>query len=286
MSRSAPSAGASSASASSSSAAPSTTGSAARSVEGRRRVPAARKARCCSSRSSTTWASSRSSSTGNFAADSLASLFAMGGVHVSATHVRLVLPVRHLVLHVRDHELHRSTSTAGISPPADRYLDYLLFVLLLPRTWSRGPSCVRSRCSLSSRPLPSYDPGHAGARSLAHRDRASRRRSRSATPSRRASSVARSATRSATRRSSSPSPSTRMPCRSTAIFPVTRTWPSAARSCSATAYRTTSTRPTPPGASRTSGGAGTSRSARGYVTTSTSRSAVRAARAGRRTGTS
>ena len=64
--------------------------------------------------------------------------------------------------------------------PADRYLDYLLFVCFFPHLVA-GP-IVRPRQML---PQLARDPvrrrRHAGARPLAHRDRASRRRSSSAT---------------------------------------------------------------------------------------------------------
>ena len=68
--------------------------------------------------------------------------------------------------------------------------------------------------------------------------------------------------------------STATRCRSTATSADTPTSPSVARSCSASAFRRTSTPPIPPGRCRISGGAGTSPCRCGYATTSTSLSAA------------
>ena len=128
----------------------------------------------------------------NFAADSFASLAAALGAHVQR-HAPAPRPaVRHLVLHVRDDELHdrrlapraragaSATSTTSSSSASSR-------------TSSRAPSCARRRCSRSSRRARAPTPRCRRAASGASRP-ASRRRSSSATTSRRPSSTASSTT--------------------------------------------------------------------------------------------
>jgi D-alanyl-lipoteichoic acid acyltransferase DltB (MBOAT superfamily) len=67
----------------------------------------------------------------NFASDAFASLFAMAGLHVGATHLRLVLPFG-----ISFFTFETMSYTIDVYrrdlPPADRYLDYLLFVCFFP----------------------------------------------------------------------------------------------------------------------------------------------------------
>jgi len=67
----------------------------------------------------------------NFAADSFASLFALAGLHVGATHLRLVLPFG-----ISFFTFETMSYTIDVYrrdlPPSDRYLDYLLFVCFFP----------------------------------------------------------------------------------------------------------------------------------------------------------
>jgi D-alanyl-lipoteichoic acid acyltransferase DltB (MBOAT superfamily) len=67
----------------------------------------------------------------NFAADSFVALFAAAGLHVGATHLRLVLPFG-----ISFFTFETMSYTIDVYrrdlPPADRYLDYLLFVCFFP----------------------------------------------------------------------------------------------------------------------------------------------------------
>jgi D-alanyl-lipoteichoic acid acyltransferase DltB (MBOAT superfamily) len=67
----------------------------------------------------------------NFAADSLAALFAFAGVAVNATHLRLVLPFG-----ISFFTFETMSYTIDVyrrdMPPCERYLDYLLFVCFFP----------------------------------------------------------------------------------------------------------------------------------------------------------
>jgi D-alanyl-lipoteichoic acid acyltransferase DltB (MBOAT superfamily) len=67
----------------------------------------------------------------NFAVDSFASVLAWAGVHVSPTHLRLVLPFG-----ISFFTFETMSYTIDVYrreiPPADRYLDYLLFVCFFP----------------------------------------------------------------------------------------------------------------------------------------------------------
>ena len=67
----------------------------------------------------------------NFAADSLASLFAALGAHVQVTHLRLVLPfgISFFTFETMSYTI---DVWRGELPPAKRYLDYLLFVCFFP----------------------------------------------------------------------------------------------------------------------------------------------------------
>jgi alginate O-acetyltransferase complex protein AlgI len=67
----------------------------------------------------------------NFAADSLVSLFAALGVHLSVTHLRLVLPfgISFFTFETMSYTI---DVWRGELPPARRYLDYLLFVCFFP----------------------------------------------------------------------------------------------------------------------------------------------------------
>ncbi len=99
----------------------------------------------------------------NFAADSFASLFALAGIHVAATHLRLVLPfgisfftfeTMSYTIDVYRREL----------PPADRYLDYLLFVCFFPHLVA-GP-IVRPRQMLPQLAAPPLADPDVQARGL------------------------------------------------------------------------------------------------------------------------
>jgi D-alanyl-lipoteichoic acid acyltransferase DltB (MBOAT superfamily) len=67
----------------------------------------------------------------NFAADSVAALLAAVGAHVSPTHLRLVLPfgISFFTFETMSYTI---DVWRGEMPPADRYLDYLLFVCFFP----------------------------------------------------------------------------------------------------------------------------------------------------------
>jgi alginate O-acetyltransferase complex protein AlgI len=93
----------------------------------------------------------------NFATDSFASLFAVAGIHVRATHLRLVLPFG-----ISFFTFETMSYTIDVYrrdlPPADRYLDYLLFVCFFPHLVA-GP-IVRPRQmlpQLSLRPIADPD---------------------------------------------------------------------------------------------------------------------------------
>jgi alginate O-acetyltransferase complex protein AlgI len=92
----------------------------------------------------------------NFAADSFVSLFALAGLHVSATHVRLVLPfgISFFTFETMSYTIDVYRKEL---PPADRYLDYLLFVCFFPHLVA-GP-IVRPRQMLPQLAAPpAYDP--------------------------------------------------------------------------------------------------------------------------------
>jgi D-alanyl-lipoteichoic acid acyltransferase DltB (MBOAT superfamily) len=93
----------------------------------------------------------------NFAADSFASLLALAGLHVGATHLRLVLPFG-----ISFFTFETMSYTIDVYrrdlPPADRYLDYLLFVCFFPHLVA-GP-IVRPRQmlpQLAARPVADPD---------------------------------------------------------------------------------------------------------------------------------
>lgn len=67
----------------------------------------------------------------NFAADSIAALLAAVGAHVSPTHLRLVLPfgISFFTFETMSYTI---DVWRGEMPPADKYLDYLLFVCFFP----------------------------------------------------------------------------------------------------------------------------------------------------------
>ncbi len=67
----------------------------------------------------------------NFAADSLAAVLAALGAHVSPTHLRLVLPfgISFFTFETMSYTI---DVWRGEMPPADKYLDYLLFVCFFP----------------------------------------------------------------------------------------------------------------------------------------------------------
>jgi alginate O-acetyltransferase complex protein AlgI len=92
----------------------------------------------------------------NFAADSLASLFAFAGLRVSATHLRLVLPfgISFFTFETMSYTIDVYRKEL---PPADRYLDYLLFVCFFPHLVA-GP-IVRPRQMLPQlKAPPVHDP--------------------------------------------------------------------------------------------------------------------------------
>jgi alginate O-acetyltransferase complex protein AlgI len=67
----------------------------------------------------------------NFAADSFASLFALAGMKVKATHLRLILPfgISFFTFETMSYTIDVYRKEL---PPSDRYLDYLLFVCFFP----------------------------------------------------------------------------------------------------------------------------------------------------------
>ena len=218
----------------------------------------------------------------NFAADSFASLFSTLGMHVHVTRLRLVLPFG-----ISFFTFETMSYTIDVwrreLPPAESYLDYLLFVCFFPHLVA-GP-IVRPRQmlpQLAAEPradaaeqsrglwriatglLKKIVIGDFLAQAIVNRV--------FATPERFTALEVLLA-------------STRTPCRSTPTSRATATSRSAARPSSATSCRRTSTRRTCRRTCRSSGTAGTSRSARGCATTSTCRSAARAAARWRPTAT-
>ena len=219
----------------------------------------------------------------NFAVDSFATVMSWAGVHVSPTHLRLVLPFG-----ISFFTFETMSYTIDVYrreiPPADRYLDYLLFVCFFPhlvagpivRPKSMLPQLARragrDRRDEGRGPLPDRDGPLQEDR---HRRHARHQPGQPRVRQPRALLVARGAGRGLRVRDQD----------LRGLLRLHATSRSAAPSCSATSCRRTSTRPTYRGASRSSGTAGTSRCRRGCATTSTSRSAATAARRGRPTAT-
>jgi len=87
----------------------------------------------------------------NFAADSIAALLAAAGAHVSPTHLRLVLPfgISFFTFETMSYTI---DVWRGEMPPADKYLDYLLFVCFFPHLVA-GP-IVRPRQMLPQLAAP------------------------------------------------------------------------------------------------------------------------------------
>jgi len=90
----------------------------------------------------------------NFAVDAFVALFSRIRSARSAAAPAAGASLRHLVLHLRDDELHHRRCTGARSRRARRYLDYLLFVCFF-RIWSPVPSCGLTRCCAArARPVP------------------------------------------------------------------------------------------------------------------------------------
>jgi len=115
------------------------------------------------------------------AVDAFVALFTAFGLHVSAAAPAAGASLRHLVLHLRDDELHHRRVPAR-DRPARRYLDYLLFVCFFPHLVA-GPIVALTRCCRSSRAPPCPTAGRQ-ARGLFRIPSASRKRLPSATCSR------------------------------------------------------------------------------------------------------
>ena len=218
----------------------------------------------------------------NFAIDSFATVMGWAGLHVSPTHLRLVLPfgISFFTFETMSYtiDVYRRETKA-----CHRYLDYLLFVCFFPHLVA-GP-IVRPKSMLPQLRAEPVATETMKAEGLFQIATGLCKKIIIATRSASTSSTVFSTTPSATRRSRCSSRCTRMPSRSTRTSPATRTSRSEVPSSSGTSCRRTSTCRTCRAASRSSGTAGTSRSRRGSATTCTSRSAATAARRGGPTAT-
>jgi alginate O-acetyltransferase complex protein AlgI len=99
----------------------------------------------------------------NFAADSLATLFVLAGVKIEATHLRLLLPfgISFFTFETMSYTIDVYRKEL---PPADRYLDYLLFVCFFPHLVA-GP-IVRPRQMLPQLAAPPVASSDTQARGL------------------------------------------------------------------------------------------------------------------------